>query len=313
MQVSQLQNQQSSLVLAQNSNIATDTFLQSLTTRILPDLTYSAMQSTLYELISDANTRRLESTVIPFDEQEDTFYSLMLNGVAPDVYGIQVFNPAQKLNTTTRTLMYLAQTQLGIPLNITILKERFSVTQTSAWAVDVTVAFIITLNHSKSQYQNITQVVTVQIPITQFNDPFYYFNNDDALTKPFTAGSIVGGLTNASVLEEAISNQTYLFFPYGPSFLHRLSNLTNASDYGVTRFIDPRGLPAVNKSHLDFEYINQTWNCNFAKLYEIQAINSTYSDFVVTEKALLTIISPQEYEAQRSSGTDIACDTGIWS
>ncbi len=266
-------------------------FVDTFETFHLPKISQVAFESAIHHSINNISKKELVFTESDFQSQ---MYSLIYNGTVNDKYIHNV-----TIQNLLANLTQISESFYNINLSVTVYDEYFYVNHTeSAWRITLQVLYTYSVDDGFIFWQNKTVLTTSSILITQFDDPLRAYQNISTI--PIQRSNIQPSQWNISLFSDFIQNQKFALSDLGPSFLDRLRNKTQPSNFGIESFILPSNVTFFddlqNRSYVDYQFFG-LWNCTDDELFNISTLtNGDFENFRIPENIFIRYTNESAHE-----------------
>lgn len=195
--------------------------------------------------------------------QQGTYHSNIPAAAEEIFFNGTLYHAQQPLmiEATFQDMQETIQTRArSLNLNLTLIPESLSLTQSDPWNINITLVTHLTLSDNTGLAKwDRTETLSILVPIDDFEDPLYIVSTNGAITNQIhkTPYTFVQGGSVANLLDHTL-NSYYINTTSSPSFLDRLKGDLTADQYGIESLVNrnKQGMPQYEKSVVDYIYFS---------------------------------------------------------
>ena len=199
--------------------------------------------------------------------QQGTYHSNIPAAAEEIFFNGTLYHAQQPLmiEATFKDMQETIQTRArSLNLNLTLVPESLSLTQSDPWNINITLVTHLTLSDNTGLAKwDRTETLSILVPIDDFEDPLYIVSTNGAITNQIhkTPYTFVQGGSVANLLDHTL-NSYYINTTSSPSFLDRLKGDLTADQYGIESLVNrnKQGIPQYEKSVVDYIYFDSIYN-----------------------------------------------------
>ncbi len=263
---------------------------QAIRTRVLKVNDYVVdLQSSYFEnLLKVSSFKGIEALISHIDtnrkfldDVKSNFSEVVLNGT---IKGQKIASmEGNTIHDWLDIMSNISKNALNVDTEFEV--NNVEISQIRPWFVEIMMNISMLVTSESSVWNSSGYIVSVELSIQDFEDPYYIVQTNSLYRNNFTKSSVLAYNWYPQDVINHVRNGTYIYWPDAPSFLMRFEGDIAASECcGIESLINPvklsgAGIPDKDTIYTDYQFWETEILCDNSVLYEVLNGAPEFADF----------------------------------